>query len=78
MFRIVSHNVPSPYSVKWKVRNFGDEARGRGALRGEISDDNGTETKKESTLYHGEHYVECYIIKNGQCVAIGNVFVPID
>lgn len=77
LFKIISHNVPDPYSVKWKVRNFGDEARNLGALRGEITDDDGSETKKESTLYHGEHYVECYIIKNGQCVAVGHVFVPI-
>ncbi|MDB5264654.1 MAG: hypothetical protein JWN64_225 [Parcubacteria group bacterium] len=77
VFQITSHNVPPPYSVKWKVRNFGNEANNLGALRGEITDDNGTETKKESTLYHGEHYVECYMIKNGQCVATGHVFVPI-
>ncbi|PIQ91778.1 MAG: hypothetical protein COV70_01995 [Parcubacteria group bacterium CG11_big_fil_rev_8_21_14_0_20_39_22] len=77
LFKIISHNVPEPYSVKWKVRNFGNEAQELGALRGEITDDDGSETKKESTLYHGEHYVECYIIRNGQCVAIGHVFVPI-
>ena len=77
LFRIASNNVPKPYRVKWKVRNFGEEAKRKGALRGEISDDDGSETKKESTLYHGEHYVECYIIKDGQCIANGRVFVPI-
>lgn len=77
LFQIMSHNVPQPYSVKWKVRNFGNEANNLGALRGEISDDDGSESKREATLYHGEHYVECYIIKNGQCVAVGHVFVPI-
>ncbi len=78
LFKIISHNVPEQYSVKWKVRNFGNEARDMRVLRGEITDDDGSETKKESALYHGEHYVECYIIKNGQCVAIGHVFVPIE
>lgn len=78
VFKIVSNNVPAPYNVKWKVRNFGNEAKNLGALRGEITDDNGSETKTESTMYHGEHYVECYIIKNEQCVAIGQVFVPIE
>lgn len=77
LFKIISHNVPEPYSVKWKVRNFGNEARNLGALRGEITDDNGSETKKESTLYLGEHYVECYIIKDNQCVTMGHVFIPI-
>jgi hypothetical protein len=77
LFKIISHNVPGPYNVKWKVRNFGNKARDLGALRGEITDDDGSETKRESTRYYGEHYVECYIIKNGQCVAVGQVFVPI-
>lgn len=77
LFKIISHNVPEPYSVKWKVRNFGNEARDLGGLRGEITDDDGSETKKESTLYLGEHYVECYIIKGNQCVTVGHVFIPI-
>jgi hypothetical protein len=77
LFR-VSHNVPSPYSIKWKVRNFGDEAASvDGGLRGEIYDDFGSETREERTLYHGEHYVECYIIKENKCVAVGRIFVPI-
>ena len=37
----------------------------------------GSETKKESTLYLGEHYVECYIIKDNRCVATAQVFIPI-
>lgn len=77
LFKIISHNVPEPYSVKWKVRNFGNEARDLGALRGEITDDDGSETKKESTLYLGEHYVECYIIKDNRCVVMAQVFIPI-
>lgn len=72
-----THNVPAPYIMKWKVRNFGDEAHKLGALRGEISDDDGSETKQESTLYSGEHYVECYIISDNKCVAVGNALVPI-
>ena len=74
----LNHNVPYPYEIKWKVRNFGDEAQKIGKLRGEISSDDGSEIKKESTLYYGEHYVECYIIKDGSCVARDRVFVPIE
>ena len=73
----VTHSVPSPYQIKWKVRNFGEEAKGLDALRGEIHDDEGRETRQESTLYYGEHYVECYIIKDGKCVALGRILVPI-
>ncbi|MBR0340863.1 MAG: hypothetical protein IJH64_01160 [Oscillospiraceae bacterium] len=32
----------------------------------------------ERTDFYGPHYVECYIIKNGICVARAKVDVPID
>jgi len=76
LFRI-SHNVSGPYKVKWKIRNYGEEAKMADALRGEIYDDNGSETREERASYHGEHYVECYIIKNNKCVAMGKILVPI-
>lgn len=76
LFR-VNHDVPGPYQIKWKIRNFGEEAKKANALRGQIHDDEGLGTRKESTLYHGEHYVECYIIKNNKCVAFGRILVPI-
>lgn len=74
-FRIQKNNVPYPDRIMWKVRNFGEEARKAGGLRGEIII--GSNEKDETTLYHGEHYVECYVVKDGVCVAIGKVLVPI-
>jgi hypothetical protein len=62
-------NVSEPYEVYWKVRNHGAEAETKRALRGEITKDAGQRTKTESTLYAGQHYVECYVVKNGICVA---------
>ncbi len=76
-FHITKNTVPYPYSIKWKVRNFGEEAQNAGDLRGEITSDRGKEEKIESTKYWGEHYVECYAIKDGVCVAFSRVFVPI-
>jgi len=73
----VTHNVPTPYAIKWKIRNFGAEAQNATALRGQIYDDSGRETRQESTLYYGEHYVECYIIKDNKCVGLGRILVPI-
>jgi hypothetical protein len=70
-------NVPGPYKMMWKVRNFGEEAKRANGLRGEITYDAGFRQKKESTLYEGGHYVECYVIKNGFCVAVGTIHVPI-
>jgi len=76
-FQIRNKIVPSSYQVKWKVRNFGEEAKSAHDLRGEISNDNGEEKKIEHTKYKGEHYVECYIIQNNTCVALDRVKVPI-
>lgn len=76
-FQILRNNVPQPYTVKWKVRNYGDEADAAGDLRGEISDDTGYNQKKETTKYKGQHYVECYVIKDRRCVALDKILVPI-
>ena len=77
IFKIIENNVPNPYEVMWKVRNFGDEAMNANDLRGEISKDQGENMKIENTKYLGEHYVECYIIQNNQCVAFDRTHVPI-
>lgn len=75
---VIDHcTVPPPYSVKWKVKNTGEEARRTGDLRGEISDDLGFNNRRENTKYEGSHYVECYIIKDGVCVAKDRIDVPI-
>lgn len=76
-FKIIKSNIPEPFQVKWKVRNFGKEAMDANDLRGEIMDDDGSKTKIENTKYSGEHYVECYIIKNNICIAKSKILVPI-
>ncbi len=76
-FRVDNCDAPQPYSLKWKVKNTGQEAIESNDLRGEITDDLGWYTKKENTKYAGAHYVECYVIKNGICVAKDRLDVPI-
>ncbi len=66
-FSLVACTVAEPYSVYWKVKNFGREARDRGQLRGQVAP--GGSTHYESTSYVGSHYVEVYIVKDGVCVA---------
>lgn len=61
----------------WKIRNLSDEAQDVGVLRGEILRDTGSHSRNESTAYNGTHYVECYAILSGVCVAITRCFVPI-
>lgn len=66
---LANTDVPPPYTVFWKVRNGGQEALNVGQLRGEIIIDGGNNSRGESTLYKGTHYVECYIVKNNIVVA---------
>ena len=77
-FHITNTNVPKPYEVFWKVRNCGEEAYRRNCIRGQICKDNGNGHKTESTDFIGPHYVECYLIKKGCCVARDRIDVPIE
>jgi adenylyl/guanylyl cyclase-like protein with sensor domain/SMODS domain-containing protein len=76
-FYVEDCDVPQPFEVRWKVKNTGGEATRKGALRGQIYGDEGRLRRKESTLYWGNHYVECYVIKDGVCVAADHIDVPI-
>lgn len=68
-FEAKVRNVTGEYSLKWKVKNSGADAEVQGGLRGEISDDAGEHRREESTKYFGNHYVECYVIQEGKCIA---------
>lgn len=79
-FFIVENEVDDmglPYEVYWKVRNRGVEAIRRDNIRGQILPDEGMQQKKEHTDFRGEHYVECYVVVNGVCVARDRILVPI-
>ena len=75
-FNVVDTNVPGDYKVWWKVRNIGEEAEKRNQIRGQIEKKH-HKHKHETSQFYGPHYVECYIIKNGECVAIDHIDVPI-
>lgn len=72
---VVSTTVPSPYEVYWKVKNVGSEAERRNQIRGQIV--NNGSSIIENSNFAGNHYIECYIIKNGICMAKTRVDVPI-
>ena len=74
-FFIESTNCPLPYMIYWKIRNVGDIAERKNMIRGQIV--KGNETHKEPTSFNGPHYVECYLVKNGICVARSRIDVPI-
>ena len=75
-FMIVENNIPKPYDIYWKARNVGYEAIRRNCIRGQIK--KGIDYLNESTNFYGPHYVECYIIKDGICVARDKISVSID
>jgi hypothetical protein len=77
-YRVIESNIPVQYSVLWKIKNSGPEARDLDKLRGEIHKDDGSKERSgEKALYSGVHYVEVYAIKDGVCVAKDRVYVKI-
>lgn len=76
-FTVMSTTVPEPYELCWKVLNRGVEAERRDEIRGQIIEDKGVRERREYTKFRGDHYVECYAIKNGVVVARGHIEVPI-
>ena len=75
-FFIADTYCPQPYDVYWKIRNVGAEAVSRNMVRGNIVKGSGMH-HKEGTEFEGEHYVECYLVKNNICVARDRIEVPI-
>jgi hypothetical protein len=73
-FFITDTSIRPPYEVYWKVRNVGPNAVGR--ERGQIV--RGRREQSETTSFSGPHYVDCYIVKNGVCVARTRIEVPIN
>lgn len=77
-FFVKACNVPEPYAILWKVRNVGPVAERKRMIRGEIVSDMGYKQRIEHTSFSGEHFVECYAIKGGVCVARDLIDVPIN
>lgn len=68
-------NCPPPYRIFWKVKNVGPEAARRNQIRGQIVEKG--KCIVEHSHFFGNHYIECYIVKNGICVAKSRINIPI-
>lgn len=77
-FRVVSCNAKPPYDIYWKVRNEGPLAEKRNMIRGQILADGGLQKRIETANFGGAHYVECFVVKDGLCVARNRIDVPIE
>ena len=69
-----SYNSCRKHRIVWQIVNTGYEARN--CLRGGFEESNiGLNSRKESTLYTGKHYVQCFVIDRfGNCVAKSKEF----
>lgn len=76
-FKVDTRDLPPRTELWWKVLNRGDEAKRRNQIRGQIFKDSGKGKHRESTLFSGYHYIECYAIRDGVLIARGHVDVPI-
>lgn len=75
-------DFPHPYEVHWQVVNTGPQAQNAGCLRGDFYSSNGEcaiergkKTRVEPTAYIGDHWVQCFIVRNNICVAMSEPFV---
>ncbi|MBB2145299.1 nucleotidyltransferase [Pedobacter sp. LMG 31464] len=77
-FFIDKTDTPEPFDVFWKVKNEGEFARDRWSVRGQLIKSNSSDNvRNETSSFDGAHFVECYIIKDGFCVARDRIEVPI-
>lgn len=77
-----AHTVSQPYRIKWQITNTGQEAFNAHSLRGDKFEDGDIKrfgipyAKEEETMYSGTHYIQCFIIQNGnQCVGFSEPFI---
>lgn len=75
-------NVRGLYEVYWQVVNTGKHAAQEGGLRGQLFQSTTKDSKPSSdplvncehTKYTGKHWIQCFIIQNGYCVAESKKF----
>ena len=64
----------------WKVKNRGNKILNKEGVReprGEITK-NRTLEEFEQTAYNGIHFVECYAVCSGKCLAYDRIYIHID
>ena len=73
---VVKTNTRGPYQVFWQVVNTGWHAHSVGGGRGDVfkSKYSNPVIHWEESLYTGKHWIECFIVKDGNCVARSDRF----
>lgn len=79
IYFVANTDVPRPFDVYWQVVNTGQEASQLGGLRGGIYPSRtlgvGGLNQREYSSYRGNHWIECFIVKNNVCVARSREFM---
>ena len=77
-----STNVSRPYWLHWQVVNTGRHAASENALRGNFfrgkkldGTDTGDHDNWEQTKYTGSHWIQCFAVRSGVCVAQSDKFI---
>ena len=71
-------SAPNPFRVYWQVVNTGKSATLAADERGKFYDGETYQTGKvwtERTKYTGSHWVQCFVVKNNECVGQSKKFV---
>jgi hypothetical protein len=66
-------NVQGPFDVYWQIVNTGKEAADARNLRGSFF--SGGTRHIESTVYRGQHWVQCFLVRNGFCIGKSAEFI---
>lgn len=75
-FKAGVSGIRKPFVIKWQVVNIGSEATEKNDLRGEfITKEYDTFKHTEHTAYTGSHSIQCFVFKQGSCVAQSKVFI---
>lgn len=73
---IAQTNAVGSFQYYWQVVNTGQAAMLANDLRGQIIP--GNQVRWEHTRYRGKHWVECFVVQNGVCIArSGKFFINI-
>ncbi len=59
--------------IYWQITNTGEDAERARGLRGQF--EKGGVQKVETSLYLGDHSIECFVVRNNMCVARSGQFV---
>jgi hypothetical protein len=77
-----STNVAHPYWLHWQVVNTGSHAARENALRGNFfkgknldGKETGNHDNWERTTYTGSHWIQCFAVRGGVCVAHSEKFI---